>query len=461
MQHEAFVDLAAHHLDLLLVVGGPERGGDERLRLAAGEHGRPVRAWQHAHLDPDRADLVECAAVEPHATVEHRVAQHLLLELLEDGLRLAPALNLFFRHRADQLLEDLVHRRVALDLVLKLHRLGERQEDLLLDLAVEVAVDLLRGRRHLGLARFLRHPVDHVHDLLDRGVSGLEGRDHQFLADDFRARLDHHQAVLASGDDHVETRLLALGVGRVHHDLVADQRHPHRRDGLLNRNLRQRHRGPRTGDGQHVRVVVGVGREHQGDDLSLVMPAGWEQRAQRPVDGPARQHFLLGGLALAFEEPAGDSTRRVRVFPVVDGERQEVDSLALGLGVAGRDEHDGVAVADDDRGVGLLGQLARLNRQDVLADGDLSLVHESCLDDGALEPLLVRVWGGPGRPRGRGGLPPWPRERSSGNQRAREGTQGDWQPRPARSRGGRRSCRATCGCRGGGSNPRIARCPSA
>ncbi len=395
VQHEALVDLAAHHLDLLLVVGGAERGGDERLRFAAGEHGRPVRARQHAHLDPDRTDLVERAAVEPHAAVEDRVAQHLLLELLEDGLRLAPALDLLFRHRPDQFLEDLVHGRVALDLVLELHRLGERQQHLLLDLAVEVAVDLLLGRRHLGLAGFLRHPVDHVHDLLDGRVPGFERVHHQLLADDLRARLDHHQAVLAPGDDDVEARLLALGVGRVDHDLVADQRHAHRRDGLLDRNLRQRQRGPRAGDGQHVRVVVGVGREHQGDDLGLVMPAGREQRAQRPVDGPARQHFLLGRLPLALEEPAGDAARRVGVFPVVHGEGKEIDPLALGMVVAGGDEHDGVAVADDDRAVGLLGQLARLNRQDVLPDGEFSLVHESCLDDGALEPLLGRMWGGP------------------------------------------------------------------
>ena len=43
VQHEALPGLALDHLDLLLVVGGAERGGDERLRLAAGEHGRAVR----------------------------------------------------------------------------------------------------------------------------------------------------------------------------------------------------------------------------------------------------------------------------------------------------------------------------------------------------------------------------------------------------------------------------------
>ena len=43
VEHEALPRLAVHHLDLLLILGRAERGGDERLRLAAREHGRSVR----------------------------------------------------------------------------------------------------------------------------------------------------------------------------------------------------------------------------------------------------------------------------------------------------------------------------------------------------------------------------------------------------------------------------------
>ena len=75
-----FHGFAVDRLDLLLVVGGAERGRDQRLRLAAREHRRAVDAGQHAGLDPDGPDLVELAAVEPHAALEHFVAQHLLLQ---------------------------------------------------------------------------------------------------------------------------------------------------------------------------------------------------------------------------------------------------------------------------------------------------------------------------------------------------------------------------------------------
>jgi hypothetical protein len=43
--------VAFEALDLLGIVGRPERAGDERLRFAAREHARSVRPRQHAGLD--------------------------------------------------------------------------------------------------------------------------------------------------------------------------------------------------------------------------------------------------------------------------------------------------------------------------------------------------------------------------------------------------------------------------
>src|SRR5204862_170707 len=57
VEHEALPRLALEALDLLRIVGGAERAGDERLRFAASEHGRAVDARQDAGLDPDVANL--------------------------------------------------------------------------------------------------------------------------------------------------------------------------------------------------------------------------------------------------------------------------------------------------------------------------------------------------------------------------------------------------------------------
>ena len=50
-------------------------------------------ARQDADLAPDRADLVELAAVEALAVLEDLVAQHLLLEILEDLLGVGALLD--------------------------------------------------------------------------------------------------------------------------------------------------------------------------------------------------------------------------------------------------------------------------------------------------------------------------------------------------------------------------------
>ena len=109
--------------------------------------------------------------------------------------------------------------------------------------------------------------------------------------------------------------------------------------------------------------VLLVGREDGRDDLGLVAEALREARAQRPVGQPADEDRLVGGLALAAEERAGDLARGVRALLDVDGEREEVDALAHGARGGRRREHDGVADARDDGAVGELGELAGLEGQ--------------------------------------------------------------------------------------------------
>ena len=50
---------------------------------------------------------------------------------------------------------------------------------------------------------------------------------------------------------------------------------------------------------------------------------------------------------------------------------------------AGRDEDHRVAVADDDRAVGLLGQLAGLDRQRLLTELDVAFEHTNASARGA------------------------------------------------------------------------------
>src|SRR5207247_2112186 len=94
MKHEALPGFPFEALDLLSILSGAERTRHEGLRFTARKDRRPVRARQHADLDPNRPDLVERAPVEPDAVLEHLFSQHLFLELFEDLLGFDPALDL-------------------------------------------------------------------------------------------------------------------------------------------------------------------------------------------------------------------------------------------------------------------------------------------------------------------------------------------------------------------------------
>src|SRR5262245_18257291 len=237
MEHEALPLLALEALDFLRVFRGAQRTGDQRLGFAAREDCRSVRARQHARLDPDRPDLVELAAVEAHAVGQDLLAQNPFLEILKDLLRFDPALDFAFGDRRDELVEHLIDAVVVLELAADPHRFGQRHEDLLFDLAVEVVTDLLLLDLDLWLARLFREVVDGGDDLLDRRVRRFERFEDLLFGDFFRAGLDHHDAVAGAGDDEIDFARLALLEGRVDHVAAVDETDADAGDGPLERNV--------------------------------------------------------------------------------------------------------------------------------------------------------------------------------------------------------------------------------
>ncbi len=376
MEHEALPRLAVDGLDLLLIVGRAERGGDERLRLAAREQAGSMGAGEDADFDRDRADLVEPAPVEPSAALEDLVAQHFLLQVLENRLRVGLSFGVPFRQAGDESVHDPVDGRVVLELVLDPHRVGERPEDLVLDFLDEVLRDFLLQRGHPFSLSGLRHQrVDAGHDVLDRRMRAFERLDHLRFRHFLRARLDHDDAVPAAGDDEIERAALALVERGVDHELAVRESDAHAGERPRLRNARQRQRRRRAGDRQHVGVVVRVGRDDERDDLRFVAPAVGEQRPDRAIDQAAREHFLFGRLAFALEEPAGDPPRGVGILLVVARQRQEVDPFARIRVRAGAHQNHGVAHAHDDGAVRLLGEASGLDGDRASADGDVACIH--------------------------------------------------------------------------------------
>ena len=92
MEHEAIGVLAHQRVDPLLVARGAERGDDDRLRLAAREERRSVRARQHASANADRTHGARVAPVDARLAGEDLIAYDLRLEhehLVVDLVRVA------------------------------------------------------------------------------------------------------------------------------------------------------------------------------------------------------------------------------------------------------------------------------------------------------------------------------------------------------------------------------------
>src|SRR5262249_32621224 len=92
----------------------------------------------------------------------------------------------------------------------------------------------------------------------------------------------------------------------------------------------------------------------------------------RTVDQAGDQRLLLGRSAFALEIAARDAARRVGLFLVVAGERQEIDARLRVLGGHDGGEHRRFAVGRNDGAVGLTGYLAGL--EDELAPRPVDLL---------------------------------------------------------------------------------------
>ena len=113
-----------------------------------------------------------------------------------------------------------------------------------------------------------------------------------------------------------------------------------------------------------------VGRNRARLDLHLVAIPFGKERPDRPVDQPRGEDFLGGRPALTLDEAAREFARRVRLFTVIDGEREEIEPFATGRGHEGDQRHR-VADSNDHGTTGLFGEMTRLDAQQLAADGPL------------------------------------------------------------------------------------------
>ena len=235
-----------------------------------------------------------------------------------------------------------VDLRVALGLavLLRVERVGEAVADQFLNPSIDFLIALRRGEFALRLAGLGDEFPDAGDDLLAALVAELDGRQHLLFGRFARPGLDHHNAVFGAGDGDVELGALLLFVGRLDHRSAVHHRHSHAAQHVVERNVGQRQRRRRAIHGHRAGVVRRIGRQHQADDLRLAGVPFREQRADRPVDQAGGEDLTIAHAAFAFQEPAGDPSRGVGVFTIVNGQRKERSArLRLPVGTGGAQHH--------------------------------------------------------------------------------------------------------------------------
>ena len=153
----------------------------------------------------------------------------------------------------------------------------------------------------------------------------------------FRAGFDHHDAFGSSDDHDVQQALAHLAVSWVDDELTVDQSHTYCADRPQKwdvRNCEGRRSPVYSSD---VRIILGVRRENEGNDLSFTLEAFLKERPHWTINLPTSQNFALAGPAFALDKSARDTSASVGVFAVINRQREEIDSLArVGVRDCGR-----------------------------------------------------------------------------------------------------------------------------
>ena len=193
-------------------------------------------------------------------------------------------------------------------------------------------------------------------------MSELNGRQNLLFGNLRRAGFHHDDAAFGARDHDVDLGFARFRVCRIGDAAPVDQAHAHATQDVSERNIRDGQRGAGADHGQRRRILLGIGRQHHGNDLRLVGIAFGEQRPDRPVNQAAGQDFFFRGPAFAFNESAWKLSGGISVFTIIHREREK-GGVRLGFFVGTcRYQNGGVSGADNDRSVRLPGDPARLQR---------------------------------------------------------------------------------------------------
>ncbi len=368
--------------EALKVPRGPQGAGAGGLRLAAGEEGGAVWTFEPLRFSPDGSNFIGFASIHPGLGLGELGAKDFLLKLGEKvrrGIHLllggAPLLEL-----CQELVENGGTFGLAGGFILELlgfDKLGFTR-------LPEVLLIFLwngRGRKDLLLLSHRFPPSGDValeffqcfgglHEVVEEGV----------LGDILSAAFDHDDPLGTDGDDQVRRGTLTFCENWEDDGLVPRKGASAADNGAVEGNAGDMEGSTCSQEGKTYGIPSFMGGEDHGHDLDFALEAFGEKGADRAVDDPAGEDFLVGDATFSAEEVAGDTPSGSHLFAVFHGEWEEVYPWALVSCGDYCDEDAGFSVADEDGGVSLASDLAGFEADGVspdfeFEDGGFNGVH--------------------------------------------------------------------------------------
>ena len=289
-----------------------------------------------------------------------------------DGVssRAPDAHRIVLLERLHRLVANFLHRGATNLFLPDGHRLGEFDAHSRLDGFVDAVGRLEHLLRRLVPANLLRPRLDLAARVRDRLVALLDGVQHLIDGEEIAESLDHHDGVLSTREDEVESAAGHLLGGGVEDGfrLAGEEADADAGDGLLEGHVGD---GGGGGGGSNSESIGGsnaVVGEDPLEDLGVVGPTLGDHGSEGAIDEAPDEGFVLTHPAVALAISAGGLAHRAKSLLVIDGEGHETTVRGhLSAGAAGRVHHR-LALRYHDRAVRLEADATRLYRHHGLAD---------------------------------------------------------------------------------------------
>ncbi len=294
--HIALLVVGRERVEFLRVARGAERGQGEHLRLAAREEAGAMRARAEAGLAPQRADLLERAAIGAHAVFDDARADHIFFDVVQDALEVTGlggghrARWGFARRRVGR--EDVGGQRIERRFPLGFAGLREGGGHPVAHFRAHFGDEFFFVGEFLvstfGFAHFFRHLLLQINERLERLVAELQRLDHGVFGNFVGTALDHENGIAGASDAQVEVGIRHLLEGGVEDEFAINEAHAGGGDWPIVRGHPKGDIGDGQGrrcadDGQNVGLVNLVRRERGDDNLDIVVQVFGEERAQWAV----------------------------------------------------------------------------------------------------------------------------------------------------------------------------------